>query len=681
MSNPLLTQHTLPPFSSIKPSHIQPALESILNDNRRALTELLGKDTYTWESLIMPLEAMEDRLNQMWSPVGHLNAVMNSPELREAYQACLPLLSQYSTEMGHNKKLFEAYQSIKNHQYDDLNTAQQKVIDDALRDFKLSGVDLDDEDKKQFATLSQRHTELCNQFSENVLDATHDWQHVVSDVDELAGLPEHAVQSMQAAAKQHKQSEYLLTLDFPCYLAVISHGDNRVLREIMYRAFNTRASDQAANKKFNNDDVITEILAVRLKLANLIGFKTFAEESLASKMAESVDHVLTFLNDLAKQAAPKANEEFAELKQFANDQDGVDDLQAWDVAYYAEKLRKHRFEFNEEELRPYFPLEKVLSGMFAITNKLYGVSVKPVDNVDVWHEDVRCFAICDSNNQQQGMLYMDLYARRHKRDGAWMDECRQRRVLPDGHVQHPVAYLTCNFRAPLTGKPSLLTHQEVVTLFHEFGHCLHHLLTQVDYYDVAGINGVEWDAVEQPSQFFENFAWADETLPMIAEHYETGEPLPETLKQQMQKSKTFQTGLQLARQLTFALFDIKLHGASPAMNAKQAQALLNEIRDGLSPFKTPAYNRFQNGFSHIFAGGYAAGYYSYLWAEVLAADVFAKFKENGVLSEKVGREFLNCILSQGGSANAMELFINFRGREPNSEALLESYGFLPGRFT
>jgi oligopeptidase A len=673
MNNPLLTPHQLPPFSAIKPAHIQPALELILKDNRAQLLKLLGANEFTWESFIVPLEAMEDRLNQMWSPVGHLNAVMNSSELREAYQACLPLLSQYSTELGHNQPLFDAYQFIKTQQYDQLDSAQQKVIDNALRDFKLSGIDLHDEAKKQFAKLSQRHTELCNQFSENVLDSTQAWQHLVSDVSELDGIPEHAIEGMRAAATQHEKKGFLLTLDFPCYVAVVTHCDNRKLREKMYHAFATRASDQADIKKFNNDDIITELLAIRLELAKLIGFKNFAEESLISKMAESTDHVMGFLNDLADRGAPKAKEEVGKLKAFAKTQGDIDDFQTWDVAYYAEKLRKHLFSFNEEELRPYFPLEKVLAGMFAVTHKLYDVTVKPVDSIDVWHEDVRCFAIYNKDGKEQGMLYMDLYARQHKRDGAWMDECRQRRMLPDGGIQHPVAYLTCNFRAPLADKPSLLAHQEVVTLFHEFGHCLHHLLTQVDHYDVAGINGVEWDAVELPSQFFENFAWADETLPMIAEHYETGEPLPEKLKTQMQNSKTFNAGMQLVRQVTFALFDFQLHLQAPAIDAEQAQALLNNIRNTLSPFTTPAYNRFQNSFSHIFAGGYAAGYYSYLWAEILAADVFAKFKENDVLSEKVGREFLDNILSKGGSAKAMELFVNFRGREPSPEALLESY--------
>lgn len=674
MSNPLLTPHILPPFSSIKPEHIQPALERILKESREELASLLESSEHRWETLMPALEAMEDRLNQMWSPVGHLNAVMNSPALREVYQACLPLLSQYSTELGHNKRLFQAYQSIKDNQYNELDAAQKKVIDDALRDFKLAGVDLIDEDKLQFSSLSQRHAELSNQFSENILDATHAWQYHVADERQLAGIPEHALHSMQAAAKQQDKAGCLLTLDFPCYFAVISYCDNQSLREEMYQAFATRASDQFFNVEWDNAAVITEILSIRLELAKLIGFNNFAEESLAGKMAESIDQVLGFLNDLAGQAKPKAKEELKKLTEFAKQQDGVGVLNAWDVAYYAEKLRKHLFNFSEEELRPYFPLEKVLSGMFAITHKLYGVTVKPIDNVDVWHKDVRCFAIYGENDEQQGMFYMDLYARKHKRDGAWMDECRQRRVLPDGKIQHPVAYLTCNFRAPVGDKPSLLTHQEVVTLFHECGHCLHHLLTQVNYYDIAGINGVEWDAVEQPSQFFENFAWEDESLPMIAAHHETGEPLPEKLKTQMQKSKTFHAGMQLTRQLTFALFDFHLHRQSPAMNADQAQELLSGIRDDLSPIKTPAYNRFQNSFSHIFAGGYAAGYYSYLWAEVLAADVFGKFKEHGVLSETIGREFLNCILSKGGSAKAMELFVNFRGREPSPNALLESYG-------
>jgi oligopeptidase A len=671
-TNPLLEKHELPPFAQIQSNDIEPALDAVLAKNRQALEQLLqNKATLTWENFMLPQENIEDELHQVWSPVNHLNSVMNSEELRKVYNECLPKLSEYSTEIGHNVKLYEAYQALKQSSaYSQFDVAQKKVIDNALRNFKLSGIALNAKDKKQYKEFDLKLSSLTTKFEENILDSTHAWSLHITDKKELQGLPEHALQAAQEKAKEKSLEGYLLTLDFPSYYAIITYCDNASLREKVYQAYATRASEQfPVGPQYDNAPIMEEILDIRLKMARVLSFNHYAEESLATKMAKSCEQVLTFLQDLAKKCTSKAKQEFKELSEFSQKT-----LQAWDVAYYSEKYRQALFDFNEEELRPYFPLEKVLAGMFSIIQTLYGMSVEEVKDIEAWHKDVRCFTIKDSQQQTRGKLLIDLFARDKKRGGAWMDDCKNRRVLANGEIQTPIAYLTCNFSPPVSDKPSLLTHDEVITLFHETGHCLQHVLTQINYLDVAGIHGVEWDAVELPSQFFENFCWEEESLKLISGHYETNEPFPHELKEKILKAKNFQIGLHLIRQLIFALFDFQLHMQAVAPNTQQIQQQLNQIRDELSPFKTPNYNRFQHSFSHIFAGGYAAGYYSYLWAEVLAHDAFSKFKEEGILNEKTGRAFLTCILEKGGSKNAMELFVDFRGREPKVEAMLGSYG-------
>lgn len=659
---------------------IETRLDQLLIQNRATLGTLLDQsDALTWENFIMPQEAMADELHQFWSPISHLNAVMNSEPLRKVYNACLPKLSEYFTELGHHVKLYQAYQQLQSSaSYQDFDIAQKKVIDDALRNFKLAGVGLNPEDKQTFKTLDLKLSELTTKFEENILDSTHAWTLLITDQQELSGLPEHAIQSAREKAIETSPNNsspgFLLTLDFPCYHAVITYAHNAALRQKVYEAYVTRASEKfPLGNQYDNSTIIESILKIRLEMAHLLGFKNFAEKSLATKMANSAEVVLEFLDNLTQKAQKKSAQEFKCLVEFVKNNFHAFNINPWDLAYYAEKYRQSLFNFSEEDLRPYFPLEKVLAGMFTIIQNIYGMKVKEIKGIHAWHPDVRCLEITDATGTLRGRLFLDLFARAHKRNGAWMDSCKNRRQLSDGSIQYPEAYLTCNFSAPLKGQPSLLTHDEVVTLFHETGHCLHHVLTQVNYLDVAGIQGVEWDAVELPSQFFEKFCWEEESLALISSHYETNEPLPSLLKEKMLRAKNFHIGLHLTRQLTFALFDFQLHQQNPALKTSDVQALLNRLRDTISPFKTPEYNRFQHSFSHIFAGGYAAGYYSYLWAEVLAHDAFSAFKEAGIFNARIGRKFLHSILEKGGSRNAMELFMEFRGRAPTIHALLQSY--------
>ncbi|HEC16813.1 MAG TPA: oligopeptidase A [Sedimenticola sp.] len=675
MDNPLLNLTGLPPFSRIKPEHVGPAIDRLLAEGRALVHELLDLKgpPYTWAGLIQPLEEQEDRLNRAWSPVSHMNAVVNTEEMRKAYNACLPKLSEYATEMGHNQRLHAAYKAIAEG-HEALDQAQRKVLENALRDFHLAGVDLPPEKKARFKEISQELSRLASKYEENLLDATNAWTRLVTDEAELAGLPESALGLARQTAEQHGEEGWMLTLDFPSYMPVLTYADNRELRHEMYRAYATRASDQGPHAgKWDNGGIMEQLLALRHELAGLLGFGNYAERSLATKMARSTDEVMTFLTDLARRSHPQAQRELEELRTFARDEHGVDSLEAWDIGYYSEKLRQRRYAFTQEELKPYFPETRVIPGLFAVVERLFGIRIEEVEGVDVWHPDVRFFNIRDHRDELRGQFYLDLYARRKKRGGAWMDDYVGRMVTPQRR-QNPVAFLTCNFSPPVGDKPALLTHNEVETLFHEFGHGLHHLLTRIDHPPVAGINGVAWDAVELPSQFLENWCWEREALDLISGHYETGEPLPDGLYRKMRAAKNFQSAMQMVRQLEFALFDFRIHLEYDPGRGGRIYDILEQVRDQVAVIRPPPFNRFAHGFSHIFAGGYAAGYYSYKWAEVLSADAFSLFEENGIFDPASGQSFLHNILEQGGSRDATELFAAFRGREPRIDALLRHSG-------
>lgn len=679
MDNPLLSQSYLPSFSSILPEHVEPALKQIISQNRSQLSELLSKNTiFTWDSLMYPLEEMSDRLAKMWSPVAHLHAVAETEELRTVYKTCLPLLTEYQTELMQNETLYKAIKSIATGpEYEKLDVAQKKAIDNEIRDFELAGVNLPPPDKAKLAELQKQLSKLSTQFAENILDATHGWTLHVTDKNSLKGLSDEALKMAEQNAQQKGKEGWMFTLEYPSYITVMKYLDNRELRWLMYEAYATRASDEGPQaKRWDNSSVMEDILKTRHELAQVLGFKNYGEYSLATKMAKTPKRVMGFLNDLVKKSKSFGEEEMKELQEFAFKKDGISQIEAWDLAYYTEKLRQSRFALSQEDLRPYFPANKVLLGMFSVVNKLYGLKIIEKHEIDTWHPQVQFFEIYDEKNNLRGCLYTDLYARAHKREGAWMDDCRARRRLQDGSIQHPVAFLTCNFNRPLGNNPALLTHEEVETLFHEFGHCLHHILTQVDYLSVSGLNGVAWDAVEFPSQFFEFWTWEKEPLGLISGHYQTGEPLPDALYNKLIAAKYFQSGMHMLRQLEFAIFDFRIHLEYDLAKQGRIQATLNEVRDQVAVFKSPVFNRFQHSFSHIFAGGYAAGYYSYKWAEVLSSDAFAKFEEKGIFDSVTGREFLENILERGGSRDPMDLFVSFRGREPSIDPLLRHSGLL-----
>ena len=676
MPNPLLDEFELPPFSSIKAADIEPAVDQLLAANKKRLDELLaGGGPYTWANLVHPIELMDDQLSRMWSPVSHLNSVMNNDAWRDAYSACLPKLSEYSTEVGQNKALYEAYHSIKEgDEYALLDPAQQKIIDDDIRDFELSGVALTAVKKKRYMDISQQLSLLSNQFEENLMDATNAWSKLILDGTALKGLPDSAMSLLRQAAQQKEQEGWLLTLEFPSYLAIMTYADNRPLRHDVYRAFVTRASDQSdAAEQWDNSQIMADIVKLRHEKSELLGFASYADLSLATKMAESPSDVLQLLNELSERSLPMAKKDMAELTSFAKEQGHQGDLEAWDLSYYSEKLKEQRYQFAEEDVKPYFPANRVLPGMFSVVEKLFGIKISELKGVDTWHKDVQFFGICDESGQQRGRFYIDLYARAHKRGGAWMDECVTRFKKLNG-LQLPVAYLTCNFTPPIGEDPALLTHSEVETLFHEFGHGLHHLLTQVDYLSVSGIHGVEWDAVELPSQFMENWCWQLDAMPLISGHYQTGEELPKEIFDKMLAAKNFQAGMQMVRQIEFSLFDFRIHLEFDEQQGANINGILQQVRKQLSVVKTPEFNRFPNGFSHIFAGGYGAGYYSYKWAEVLSSDAFSLFEEQGVFDKVTGRSFLRNILEKGGSQDALTLFTAFRGRKPTIDALLRHTG-------
>jgi oligopeptidase A len=676
MTNPLLDQNGLPPFSKIKPEHVKPAIEALLAESRQLVEQLLQQNSeYSWDNLVEPLDAMDDRINRAWSPVSHMNSVVNSEALRDAYNECLPILSEYGTEMGQHQGLYHAYRQIADgDEYQRLDTAQKKVIDNTLRDFRLSGIALDQAARDRYKAIQQELSRLTSQYSDNVLDATNGWQKQLTDESLLAGLPESARSLAKQTAAQRGVEGWVFTLEFPSYYPVLTYADNRDLREELYTAYVTRASDQGPQAcQWDNTGIMEQILALRHEAALLLEYSNYAERSLATKMAESTDHVMSFLEDLTQRSRPAAQKELEEVRDFARELHGHDNLLAWDIAYYSEKLRQKKYAISQEELKPYFPEPRVVSGLFAIVERLYGLQIEAVAGVDTWHEDVAFYRIRDAAGELRGEFYLDLYARPHKRGGAWMDECISRRRSAAG-LQIPVAYLTCNFSPPIGDKPALFTHDEVITLFHEFGHGLHHMLTRIDYAGVSGISGVAWDAVELPSQFMENWCWEREALDLFSGHFESAEKIPEALYQRMRQARNFQSAMQMIRQLEFAIFDLRIHRDYNQESGARIHDTLNAVREQVAVIEVPAFNRFENGFTHIFGGGYAAGYYSYKWAEVLSADAFSAFEENGIFCRDTGNKFLECILEQGGSRDPMELFREFRGREPSIDALLRHSG-------
>lgn len=677
MTNPLLTPFTLPPFSAIKPEHVVPAVTEALNDCRATVEKVVAQGApYTWDNLCQPLAEVDDRLGRLFSPVSHLNSVKNSPELRQAYEQTLPLLSEYSTWVGQHEGLYQAYLALKEGEhYAGLDLAQKKAVDNALRDFKLSGIGLPQEKQKRYGEIAARLSELGSTYSNNVLDATMGWSKLIADESELAGMPESALAAAKAQAEAKEQQGWLLTLDIPSYLPVMTYCDNQALREEMYRAYSTRASDQGPNAgKWDNGPIMAEELALRHELAELLGFDSYAHKSLATKMAQSPSQVIDFLNDLAKRARPQGEKELAQLRAFAKEHYGLDELKPWDLTYYGEKQKQHLYTISDEQLRPYFPETRAVNGLFEVVKRIYGITAQERTDVDVWHPDVRFFDLFDENGELRGSFYLDLYARENKRGGAWMDDCVGMMRRADGSLQKPVAYLTCNFNRPVQGKPALFTHDEVTTLFHEFGHGLHHMLTRVETPGVSGISGVPWDAVELPSQFMENWCWEPEALAFISGHFETGEPLPKELLDKMLAAKNYQAALFILRQLEFGLFDFRLHTEFDPAKGAQILETLREVKKLVAVVPSPEWGRFPHAFSHIFAGGYAAGYYSYLWADVLAADAYSRFEEEGIFNRETGQSFLDNILTRGGAEEPMELFKRFRGREPQLDAMLEHYG-------
>ena len=679
MSNPLLEDLPLPAFGRIKPEDIEPAITALL-DEHRALARGLAKrsEPPTWESLMQPLEDKQDQLQRAWSPVRHLHGVADNEALRDAYNACLPKLTEHAATLGQDEDLWRAYKAIAaSNEFAGLSAAQRKIIENALRDFRLSGVELNQRDKERCKTLQKALSKLQTRFEENLLDATYGWTKQVTDEARLAGLPETARALATENAKRREQEGWAFTLEFPSYQPVLAYADDRALRQEMYIAYNARASDRGPQAgKWDNGPLMTEILSLRQELATLLGYANYAEYSLVKKMADAPAEVMDFLKALARRSKAMAEREMADLRAFAQREHGMEELRAWDIPYYSEKLKQKLFDFSPEDLRPYFPASQVIEGLFAVTGKLYGIRIEARTGVETWHPEVMFYDLRDEAGRLRGSFYLDLYARPGKRGGAWMDECVNRK-LRNGVPQTPVAYLTCNFTPPVGGKPALLTHDEALTLFHEFGHGLHHILTLVDYADVAGINGVPWDAVELPSQFLENWCWERESLDLFARRFDTGEALPAELLDKLLRARTFQSGMQMLRQLELALFDFRLHHERRGHDGADIQALLDEIRREVAVVEAPADNRFQHSFSHIFAGGYDAGYYSYKWAETLSADAFSRFEEEGIFNAAAGRDFLHSVLEQGGTREPMDLFVEFRGRKPVIDALLRHSGIQP----
>ncbi|NBQ68316.1 MAG: M3 family peptidase [Nitrosomonadaceae bacterium] len=693
MSNPLLDFSGLPRFAEINNEHITPAIETLLKENRAVIDKVRADDKApTWQTFVQPMTDANERLSRAWGQVSHLNAVMNTPELRETYNANLPLITQFYAELSQDVRLFEKFKQLRaSAEFDQLTPARKRIIDNELRDFRLGGAELPAEKKQRFLQIQEELSKLSSTFSDNLLDATNAYSLLIEDAEKVAGIPDDVLQSAQQLAVADGKTGWKFTLHMPSYLPVLQYADNRDLREQMYRAYATRASefDSQGDSSKDNMPLINKILELRREAADMLGYDNYAEVSLATKMATSPQQVLDFLKKLAAKAKPYAVGDLQALQQFAAEKLNLAKLEAWDLAYVSEKLRQERYAFSDQEVKQYFPEDKVLAGMFKVVEKLYGIRITlaaPARNIQCWHPDVKFFDIHDANGELIGQFYLDLYARPTKRGGAWMDDAITRRRIDHQHtgkstIQLPVAYLTCNFSAPVTmddqPRPALFTHNEVIVLFHEFGHGLHHLMTKVEDLGVSGINGVEWDAVELPSQFMENFCWEWDVLTGMTQHIETGESLPKALFDKMIKAKNFQSGLQMLRQIEFALFDMHVHFDFKPDGERTVLQLLDDIRNQVAVIIPPDFNRFPNSFAHIFAGGYAAGYYSYKWAEVLSADAYSMFEEtasDGVVNAATGSHFLEEILAVGGSRSALESFIAFRGREPELDALLRHSG-------
>ena len=671
--NPLLNFSGLPKFDQICAEHVEPAIDHLIVSSRNCIDELaISNDVPTWANFAKPLEDIEEMLSRAWSQVGHMNSVVNSPELREAYNASLPKLTDFYSDLGQDERLYAKFRTLRNsEEFNTLNDAQQKIIENELRDFRLGGAELPEEEKIRFKAIQESLSKITTKFEENLLDTVNDFAYFVLDISELKGTPEDVIQAAQEAATAEAKEGYKFTLHFPSYMPVLQYCENRNLRELLYRAYATRASE-FGKSDWDNTPLIKEILKLRREAAQLLGYKSYAEMSLATKMADTPAEVTSFLDGLAQRAKPFARSDMQELTQYASKL-GINEMQAWDIAFVSEKLREDKYAFSDQEVKQYFPEAQVLLGLFKVVETIFGVHVKKVQ-APVWHSDAAFYEIGDKHGKVIGQFYLDLYARNNKRGGAWMDEAITRRKLAKNNIVTPVAYLTCNFSAPVGNKPALFTHDEVITMFHEFGHGLHHMLTQVDDYGVSGIKGVEWDAVELPSQFMENFCWEWDVIRHMTKHVGTGASLPRELFDKMVAAKNFQAGMQTVRQIEFSLFDMRLHDEFNPDEKSTALDLIEQVRDEVAVVRPPKWNRFPNGFSHIFAGGYAAGYYSYKWAEVLSADAYSMFEENGVLCAETGQRFWHEILAKGGSRPALESFVAFRGRAPDIEALLRHNG-------
>ncbi len=677
ITNPLLLQNPIEKIDQIQPDQVEPAISQVIQENNAAiksLVELAGdrQKNINWQNFMLPLEKLEDRISKAWSPVSHLNSVCNSDDLRVAYDKGLALLTEYSTNLGQHKGLYTATKALFDSAEEQNLTATQKhILKDSLLGFKLSGLHLNSKDQQEFSKIQKRLAELSSKYEQNLMDATMAWTKQLADESQLAGLPDTERAMLKANAEIREQQGFLVTLEIPSYLAIMTYADDQALRKEVYTAYSTRASDQSADTQFDNSEIMAELLKLKQNKAQLLGFNNFAELSVESKMAESPEQILQFLTDLNRAARKQAKQEYTALTEFAATYQ-VGDLKAWDLAYYSEKLKQQNFKISQSELRPYFVVDKVIAGLFEITEHHFDVSFEMVNNPTVWHSDVRHYLLT-REGELVAEFYLDLYARQFKRGGAWMDNYQSRFKLDEQTTQTPVAYLTCNFAPPVNGQPALLTHDEVVTLFHEFGHGIHHMLTKVDELSASGIANVPWDAVELPSQFMENFCYQPEVIAKISQHFETGESLPKDKRDKLIAAKNFQSAMTMVRQIEFALFDMRIHN-NEALNATQIQTVLDETRKEVAVIIPPSLNRFQNGFSHIFAGGYSAGYYSYKWAEVLSADAFSLFEEEGVMNQIIGKKFLNNILEKGGSADPMDLFVAFRGRKPTVDALLKHSG-------
>ena len=676
-NNPLLDVEGLPRFAAIRPEHVGSALDALLVSNQAVIGQLESavRDDADWESFAQPLEDLEDRLQKMWSPVSHLNAVADTEDLRDAYQNSLEKLTAYRAALGQNKTIFQGYRNIQAHvDFSGLDAAKRKVILNAVRDFRLSGVELEGKERARFKDIITDLATLSNKFEHNVMDATDGWALLLDVPADLAGLPESAITLARKTAESAGHSGWQFTLQAPSYMPFMRYSERSDLRRQMYEAFVTRASDRGPQAdRWDNTTLMTQILGLRQELAALLGYSNYAEYALVDRMASSVAEVEGFLIDLISRARPQAQRELQALEDFAGRSTGDNVVAPWDIAYHSEKLRQATYHFDQEELRPYFPLPRVLSGLFEIVNRLFGITVTKAV-ADVWHPDVMFYEIRDEGGEIRGRFYLDLYAREHKRSGAWMAECVGRYRRPDNAVQTPVAFLTCNFTQPLDDKPALLTHDDVITLFHEFGHGLHHLLSLVEEPSVTGISGVPWDAVELPSQFLENWCWEQGALDLVTCHVDTGEPLPDKLLQKLRGARNFQSGMQMVRQLEFGLFDFRLHASAAQISADDIQRLLDDVRQQVAVVTPPPFDRFPHAFSHIFSGGYAAGYYGYLWAEVLSADAYNRFEQEGVFNTAAGRAFLQHILETGGVEEPLDVFRAFRGREPSIDAFLRHWG-------